>query len=188
MENEIILFENQGVKLEVNMKDETVWLTQQQMAELFEKDRKTITRHIQNIYKDKELNEKTVCSFFEHTAKDGKKYLVQFYNLDMIISVGYRVNSKRGIAFRKWATQILKEHMLKGYTVNQKRLQYLEKTVQLINIAGRIEDDISSTEAKEIIKVIDKYSTALDLLDDYDHQKISKPKGTINQNKILKRE
>lgn len=184
MENEIILFENQGVKLEVNMKDETVWLTQQQMAELFEKDRKTITRHIQNIYKDKELNEKTVCSFFEHTAKDGKKYLVQFYNLDMIISVGYRVNSKRGIAFRKWATQILKEHMLKGYTVNQKRLQYLEKTVQLINIAGRIQDDISSTEAKEIIKVIDKYSTALDLLDDYDHQKISKPKGTINQNKI----
>ena len=184
MENEIILFENQGVKLEVNMKDETVWLTQQQMAELFEKDRKTITRHIQNIYKDKELNEKTVCSFFEHTAKDGKKYLVQFYNLDMIISVGYRVNSKRGIAFRKWATQILKDHMLKGYTVNQKRLQYLEKTVQLINIAGRIEDDISSTEAKEIIKVIDKYSTALDLLDDYDHQKISKPKGTINQNKI----
>lgn len=184
MENEIILFENQGVKLEVNMKDETVWLTQQQMAELFEKDRKTITRHIQNIYKDKELNEKAVCSFFEHTAKDGKKYLVQFYNLDMIISVGYRVNSKRGIAFRKWATQILKDHMLKGYTINQKRLQYLEKTVQLINIAGRIEDDISSTEAKEIIKVIDKYSTALDLLDDYDHQKISKPKGTINQTKI----
>ena len=92
--NEIILFENQGVKLEVNLKDETVWLTQKQMAELFEKDRKTITRHIQNIYKDEELDENSVCSFFEHTAKDGKKYNTKFYNLDMIISVGYRVKSK----------------------------------------------------------------------------------------------
>ena len=101
--NEIILFENQNVKLEVNVKEETVWLTQKQMAELFEKDRRTITRHIQNIYKDGELEENSVCSFFEHTAGDGKTYTVQYYNLDMIISIGYRVNSKRGIAFRKWA-------------------------------------------------------------------------------------
>ena len=108
--NEIILFENQGVKLEVNLKDETVWLTQKQMAELFDKDRKTITRHIQNIYKDEELNEDAVCSFFEHTAEDGKKYKVQYYNLDMIISVGYRVKSKNGIIFRRWATQILKDY------------------------------------------------------------------------------
>ena len=107
--NEIILFENQGVKLEVNVKDETVWLTQKQMAELFGKDRRTITRHIQNIYKDEELSENEVCSFFEHTAEDGKKYNVQYYNLDMIISIGYRVNSKQGIAFRKWATKILKD-------------------------------------------------------------------------------
>ena len=109
--NEIILFENQGVKLEVNLKDETVWLTQKQMAELFDKDRRTITRHIQNIYKDEELEENSVCSFFEHTAEDGKNYKVQYYNLDMIISVGYRVNSKRGIMFRKWATAILKEYI-----------------------------------------------------------------------------
>ena len=102
------------------MQDETVWLTQKQMAELFEKDRKTITRHIQNIYKDEELNENSVCSFFKHTAEDGKTYNVQYYNLDMIISIGYRVNSKRGIAFRKWATNILKEYMLKGYAINQK--------------------------------------------------------------------
>lgn len=112
--NEIILFENQGVKLEVNLKDETVWLTQKQMAELFGKDRRTITRHIQNIYKDEELDENSVCSFFEHTAEDGKKYTVQYYNLDMIISVGYRVNSKRGILFRKWSTKVLKDYMLKG--------------------------------------------------------------------------
>ena len=91
MKNEIILFEDQNVRLEVNLKDETVWLTQEQMAKLFDKDRKTITRHIQNIYKDGELEEKSVCSFFEHTAKDGKKYNTQFYNLDMIIYVGYRV-------------------------------------------------------------------------------------------------
>ena len=112
--NEIILFENQGVKLEVNLKDETVWLTQKQMAELFGKDRRTITRHIQNIYKDEELDENSVCSFFEHTAEDGKKYTVQYYNLDMIISVGYRVNSKRGNLFRKWSTKVLKDYMLKG--------------------------------------------------------------------------
>lgn len=104
------------------------------MAELFEKDRKTITRHIQNIYKDEELNENSVCSFFKHTAEDGKTYNVQYYNLDMIISIGYRVNSKRGIAFRKWATNILKEYMLKGYAINQKRLDYLEKTIKLIDI------------------------------------------------------
>ena len=178
MENEIIIFENQGVKLEVNMKDETVWLTQQQMAELFEKDRKTITRHIQNIYKDGELEENQVCSVFEHTALDGKKYNTQFYNLDMIISVGYRVNSKRGVAFRKWATSVLKEHLLKGYSINQDRLERLNKTVRLIDIASNIKEDYHNDEAKEIIKVINKYSEALDLLDDYDHKKIVKPKGT----------
>lgn len=151
--NEIIIFENQNVKLEVNVKDKTVWLTQKQMAELFDKDRKTITRHIQNIYKDEELDENSVCSFFEHTAEDGKKYKVQYYNLDMIISVGYRVNSKRGIAFRRWATKILKDYMLQGYAVNQKRLEYLEKTVKLIDIANRIDDRLENDDAKEILKI-----------------------------------
>lgn len=116
--NEIILFDGQNVKLEVNMKDDTVWLTQLQMAKLFEKDRKTITRHIQNIYTEGELEEKSVCSFFEHTANDGKNYNVQYYNLDMIISVGYRVKSKNGIIFRRWANKILKDYMLKGYSIS----------------------------------------------------------------------
>lgn len=186
--NEIILFENQDVKLEVNMKDETVWLSQKQMAELFEKDRRTITRHIQNIYKDGELEENSVCSFFEHTGNDGKKYNVQFYNLDMIISVGYRVNSKQGILFRKWATNVLKDYMLKGYAVNQRRLEYLEKTIKLIDIAGRIDTELKVSEAQEIIKVINNYSHALNLLDDYDHKRIIKPKGTINDNKITYQE
>ena len=180
MKNELIIFENQDVLLEVNMKDETVWLNQSQMAKLFGKDRKTITRHIQNIYKEGELEEKAVCSFFEHTGNDGKTYNVQFYNLDMIISVGYRVKSKNGIIFRKWANKVLKEYLLKGYAVNQRRLEYLEKTVKLIDIAGRIDKDIETDEAKEIIKVINKYSNALNLLDDYDHRRVVKPKGTKN--------
>ncbi len=184
MKNEIILFENQNIKLEVNMKDETVWLTQGQMAQLFGKDRKTITRHIQNIYKDGELEENSVCSFFEHTAKDGKNYQVKYYNLDMIISVGYRVKSKNGIIFRKWATKVLKDYMIKGYAANQKRLEYLEKTIKLVDIAGRIDTELKGTEAQEIIKVINNYSNALNLLDDYDHKKITKPRGTKNNKKI----
>ena len=163
-----------SVKLEVNLKDETVWLTQKQMAELFGKDRRTITRHIQNIYKDEELDENSVCSFFEHTAEDGKKYTVQYYNLDMIISVGYRVNSKRGILFRKWSTKVLKDYMLKGYAVNQKRLEYLEKTIKLIDIANRIDERLENNDAKEILKVIGDYSKALNLLDEYDHRTLKK--------------
>lgn len=184
MKNEIIIFENQNVKLKVNIKDETVWLSQQQMAKLFDKDRRTITRHIQNIYKDGELEEKLVCSFFEHTGNDYKRYKVKFYNLDMIISVGYRVNSKKGIDFRRWATNVLKEYMLKGYSINQKRLEYLEKTIKLIDIAGRIDHELEGGEAQEIIKIINNYSNALNLLDDYDHKTVSKPKGTNSNDKI----
>ena len=182
--NEIILFENQKVKLEVNMSDETVWLTQKQMAKLFGKDRRTITRHIQNIFKDHELEETSVCSFFEHTAEDGKKYRVQYYNLDMIISVGYRVNSKQGIIFRKWATKVLKDYMIKGYAVNQKRLEYLEKTIRLIDIANRIDDELENDQAREILRVIGDYSKALNLLDDYDHRTLKNIKGTKDQRKI----
>lgn len=184
MENEIKIFENQNVKLEVNMKDETVWLTQEQMAKLFDRDRKTITRHIQNIYKEGELEENQVCSFFEHTANDGKVYNTQFYNLDMIISIGYRVKSKNGIIFRKWATNILKDYMIKGYAVNQKRLEYLEKTIKLIDIATRADDNLNGDEAKDILNVISNYSKALDLLDDYDHRTVKKIKGNRSKDKI----
>ena len=154
------------------------------MAELFGKDRRTITRHIQNIFKDEELTENSVCSFFEHTAEDGKKYTVQYYNLDMIISVGYRVNSKQGILFRKWATSVLKDYMLKGYAINQKRLDYLEKTVKLIDIANRIDKRLEGNDAKEILKVIAGYTKALDLLDDYDHKTLKKIQGNLDTRKI----
>lgn len=180
MKNEIVIFENQAVKLEVNMKEETVWLSQNQMAELFEKDRKTITRHIQNIYKDGELEESAVCSFFEHTASDGKNYNTQYYNLDMIISVGYRVKSKNGILFRRWANQVLKDYLIKGYAVNNKRLEVLEKTVKLLDIANRSNERITGEEAKDVLGIINRYTKALDLLDDYDHRTLKKVNGNKN--------
>ena len=190
MKNEIVLFKNQNVKLEVNMKDETVWLSLDQMAKLFGRDRTVITRHINNIFNDKELEKKEVCAKFAHTTQHGaltnkfQTRKLEYYNLDMIISVGYRVKSQNGIIFRKWATKILKEYMIKGYSVNQKRLEYLEKTVKLIDIAGRIDTELKGNEAQEIIKVINNYSNALDLLDDYDHKKITKPNGTKDNKQI----
>ena len=187
MKNEILLFENQDVKLEVNMKDDMVCLTQGQMAELFNISRTNIIEHISNIYSDEEFDKNSACQDFRQVRKEGKRTVtrtIPFYNLDMIISVGYRVNSKQGIIFRKWATSILKDYMIKGYAVNQKRLEYLEKTVKLIDIAGRIDINLKGNEAQEIIKVINNYSNALNLLDDYDHKRIIKPNGTINENKI----
>ena len=187
MKNEIILFENQDVILEVNVKDDTVWLSQQQMAELFDSSRTNIIEHINNIYSDGELDKISTCQDFRQVRKEGKRDVVRsipFYNLDMIISVGYRVNSKRGIIFRKWANKVLKDYLLKGYAVNQKRLEYLEKTIKLIDIAGRMDTELKTAEAKEIIKVINNYSNALNLLDDYDHKRIIKPSGTKDNKKI----
>lgn len=182
MKNEIILFENQNVKLEVNMKDETVWLNREQLAMLFARDIKTIGKHINNALNE-ELDNAVVAKFAT-TAKDGKTYQVEYYNLDMIISVGYRVKSQNGVIFRKWANKVLKDYMIKGYAVNQKRLEYLEKTIKLIDIAGRIDTELKATEAQEIIKVINNYSNALNLLDDYDHKRITRPNGTKNNKKI----
>ena len=187
MKNEIVLFEDQDIKLEVNMKDETVWLSQQQMAELFDSSRTNIIEHINNIYSDGELDKISTCQNFRQVRKEGKRDVarnIPFYNLDMIISVGYRVNSKRGIIFRKWANKVLKDYLLKGYVVNQKRLEYLEKTIKLIDIAGRIDTELKGSEAQEIIKVINNYSNALNLLDDYDHKRITKPNGTKNNKQV----
>ena len=189
MKNEIILFENQDVKLEVNMQDETVWLTAEQMSKLFDRDTKTIRKHINNVLLE-ELKDEVVVAKFATTTKHGalegktQTHIVDYYNLDMIISVGYRVKSKNGIIFRKWANKILKDYMIKGYAINNKRLEYLEKTVKLIDIAGRIDIELKGNEAQEIIKVINNYSNALNLLDDYDHKRIVKPNGTINDNRI----
>ena len=181
MNNEIVLFENQNVKLEVNVNDETVWLTQNQMARLFDKERTVITKHINNIFKEGELDRESNVQKM-HFANSDKP--VTYYNLDVIISVGYRVKSKNGIVFRKWANKVLKNYLIKGYAINNKRLEYLEKTIKLIDIAGRIDEELNSNEAKEIIRVINDYSKGLDLLDDYDHKRIVKPNGTVNDKKI----
>ena len=183
--NEIILFENQGVKLEVNLKDETVWLNLEQIAELFERDKSVVSRHIKNALAEELKDEQVVAKFAtttKHGAIEGKTqtHMVDYYNLDMIISVGYRVKSKNGVIFRKWANKILKDYMLQGYAVNQRRLEYLEKTIKLIDIANRIDERLEANDAKEILKVIGNYSKALDLLDDYDHKTLKKIKGTTD--------
>ena len=180
--NEIILFENQGVKLEVNLKDETVWLTQEQMAKLFGKAKSTITEHIKNAYKEGELVENENMTKFGNSEFADKS--TNYNNIDMIISIGYRVKSQNGILFRKWATNVLKDYMLKGYAINQKRLDYLEKTVKLIDIANRIDERLEGNDAKEILKVIAGYTKALDLLDDYDHKTLKKIQGNLDTRKI----
>ena len=130
------------------MKDDTVWLTQAQMSELFVKDRTVITRHINNIFEEGELDEESNVQKMHFANSDKPVFL---YSLDVIISVGYRVKSKEGTKFRKWANQVLKDYMLKGYAVNQKRLEYLEKTVKLIDIANRIDERLEANDAKEIM-------------------------------------
>ena len=131
--NEIILFENQGVKLEVNLKDETVWLNRQQLSELFGRDIKTIGKHINNALKEELKDIPTVAKFATVQKEREVTRNIEYYNLDMILSVGYRVKSSKGVIFRQWANKILKDYMIKGYAVNQKRLEYLEKTIKYIN-------------------------------------------------------
>ena len=147
------------------------------MAELFARDKSVISRHINNIYNEEELDRNsTVANFATVQNESGRTVTrnIDYYNLDVIISVGYRVKSKEGTKFRQWANNVLKDYMLKGYAVNQKRLDYLEKTVKLIDIANRIDERLEGNDAKEILKVIGDYSKALDLLDDYDHKTLKK--------------
>jgi len=180
LESNIILYttEDGNTAVDVILDDKTVWLTQKQMAELFDRDRKTITRHISNIFKEEELFKASVSSFFEHTAEDGKIYNTQFYNLDVIISVGYRVKSKRGTQFRIWANSVLKDYLIKGYAVNKKKLEMemekrseLQKTITLLENTVN-HQQVQLDQAKELIKVVSDFSYGLSVLDDYDHQSV----------------
>jgi len=187
--SDLVVFRPKGAKvtLEVKLKDETVWLTQAQMAGLFLTERSVITKHIHNILKFKELMEDSVCAFFAHTAADGKIYNTQFYNLDMIISVGYRVNSKRGTQFRIWATNVLKQHLVQGYTLNEKRLKEQSQNVKALQRTVQMLADLSqrkaltSDEAKGLFEVIRDYSYGLDVLDDYDHGRIQIKSATAKE-------
>ena len=171
MKNELILFEtaDKEIKLNVSVKDSTVWLNRNQLAELFERDVKTIGKHINNALKE-ELDNSVVAKFAT-TASDNKTYMVEHYNLDVIISVGYRVKSKRGIAFRKWANKVLRDYIVKGYAVNDNRMNQLKEVMRIMK---RTEEQL---DAKQILSVIEKYSLALDLLDAYDHQNMKRPEG-----------
>jgi prophage maintenance system killer protein len=185
--NQIILYKN---KVEVRLEENTVWLAQKQIAELFHTERSVITKHVRNILNTKELIRSSVCAKFAHTAEDGKVYKTQFYNLDMIISVGYRVNSKQGTQFRIWATDVLRKYLVNGYTINEKRLKAakhkyreLQKSLHLLGNVMALEQ--VSGETKGFIKIITQYSRALDILDDYDHQRLMKPKGSVRTKYIL---
>lgn len=168
--NEIVIFEAKdgNVKLDVNMDNDTVWLTANQMALLFDKDEKTIRKHINNVFTDGEVDK------INNTQKMrvvGVKQKVPFYTLDVIISVGYRVKSQRGVEFRKWANSVLKQYIMQGYAVNNNRIRQLG---EVIRIMKRTENELDS---KQVLSVIEKYNTALDLLDSYDHQNMKRPKG-----------
>ena len=164
-------------KVEVRLRDETVWLTLNQLADLFDRDKSVISRHLRNIFESGELARKAVVAKNATTATDGKTYQVEHFSLDAIISVGYRVNSIRGTQFRIWATNVLRDHMIKGYSVNQSRLRDLNQAVRLIADTAQ-RRDLSGDEAKALLRVVEEYRRALTLLDDYDHQRVSKPKTT----------
>ena len=180
MSNEIIKFVNGDLQIDVTVSpnEETVWLNRNQLAILFDRDVKTIGKHINNALKE-ELDSSTVAKFAT-VQKEGSRNIkreIDYYNLDMIISVGYRVKSQNGIIFRKWATSILKDYMIKGYAVNQKRLDVLNKTIA---IQSRMLASTLNIEEKEVLNVIEAYSNALTLLDDYDHGTIPKPDGIVS--------
>ncbi len=177
---QVVVYKN---KVEVRLEKETVWLTQAQIADLFGTQRPAITKHLANIFKAGELKKPSASSKMEHTAADGKVYNTQYYSLDAIISVGYRVNSAQATQFRIWATQVLRKHLVDGYTLNENRLkqveakyQELQKAVALIGNVAALEG--LSPEAKGMAQVIAEYSRALDILDDFDHERLRRPKGT----------
>jgi prophage maintenance system killer protein len=174
----IVLFETEDkeITLSVPIEQETVWLNRKQMAELFDRDVKTIGKHINNALKEELDNQVVVAKFAtttQHGAIDGKTqtHMIDFYNLDVIISVGYRVKSKRGVEFRKWANSVLKQYILQGYAVNNNRIAQLGEVIQIMK---RTENSLDS---KQVLTVIEKYSEALNLLDSYDHQNMKRPKG-----------
>lgn len=176
---DLVKFVDNDFELEVrtDKENDTVWLSQEEMALLFDVDRTRIVRHISNIYQDNELDYNSTCAESAQVQLEGKRKIrrkLKIYNLDMIVSVGYRVKSQRGILFRKWANRILKEYLLQGYSINQKRLLALNKTIET---QSRMLASSLNIDQEALVSVIEEYTNALDLLDDYDHQCLNKPKG-----------
>ena len=176
-QKELVIFESEdkAVSLSVPFEEDTVWLNQSQMTQLFSVDRTVVTKHVNNVFKEQEVDQESNVHFL-HIANSDKA--VKYYSLDVIISVGYRVKSKRGIEFRKWANSVLKQYILKGYAANNRRLEELRQTLQIIR---RAENQLDSSQ---ILSVIEQYTGALDLLDDYDHSRVKKPGGTQDTYRI----
>jgi prophage maintenance system killer protein len=172
MENKIAIYQSEDglVKIDVHLEDDSVWLSQAQIAELLKTTKQNVSLHINNAIVEGELEENSVVKDFLTTAKDGKTYNVKFYNLDTIISVGYRVKSIRGVQFRRWATSILREYIVQGYTINKKRLNQLNKTIEIISRSH-------IPEISGIASILQNYTKGLDLLDNYDHQEFPRPKN-----------
>ena len=180
---EIYIAPDNSIQLQVKLEQETVWITQDQMTLLFQRNKSTISRHLKNIFESGELDENSVVAFFATTASDGKIYNVQYYNLDAIISVGYRVNSKRGIQFRQWANKVIKEYLVKGYAIRTNlQLKQYEELKQLVGVLQHTmqTEALTTSEARDLVNVVTDYTYALDTLDNYDYQRlaISDTEGT----------
>ncbi|WP_150465719.1 RhuM family protein [Francisella sp. SYW-2] len=185
----IVIYENGNIELKTTVENETVWLTQKQMSELFVKSVKTISEHIGNVFKEGELEKHSVIRNFRTTAADGKTYSVDHYSLDVVISVGYRVKSKQGTQFRIWANKVLKEYLIKGYALNkdklkQQKLQELEQTIQLIKQSLQ-NNAISTNEAKGFVEIVSNYAKSWALLQGYDDQSLEEVTQTKESKFIL---
>ena len=182
LDNKIVIYQTADgqTTVDVRMEGDTVWLSQAQMAELFQTDRTSILRHIKNIYKTGELEEDSTCAFFAQVRTEGKRTVtrqIPYYNLDLIISVGYRVNSLRGTQFRIWANRVLKEYLLKGYAVNkaltEQRYTELKQLVAVLGRTVKVHETLTSDDALNLIEVVSDYAYALDTLDKYDYQQLA---------------
>ena len=190
MNNEIIIYQTEDgqTQIDVRMENETVWLTQAQMAELFNTDRTSIVRHINNIYKVEELDREATCAKIAQVQIEGSRSVtrtIPYFNLDMIISVGYRVNSKRGVQFRQWANRVLKQYLVKGYAVNERRVQeHYTELRQLVQILGRTignQEQLSKQENQDLLDVVVDYTYALDTLDNYDYERLTIDRTTSEE-------
>ena len=186
--NQIIIYQTEDgqTQVDVRLENETVWLTQKQIAELFGTKRPAITKHLKNIYTSEELDENSTCSILEHMGNDGKQtYSTKYYNLDVILSVGYRVNSKNATRFRQWANKVLKQYLIKGYAVNERmRKEQIGELRQLVGMLGRTIQNqplLSNDETNALFEVVTDYTYALDTLDNYDYERLTINKTTTEE-------
>ena len=186
-QDQIVIYQTEDGKtqIDVRLENETVWLTQTQMAQLFKSSRTNVLEHIQHIYEDEELEKEATCRNFRQVRQEGKRTVnraIIMYNLDMIISVGYRVNSKRGVKFRQWANKVIKDYLVKGYAVNERiRHEQIGELRQLVGMLGRTlqnQEVISNDETTALFEVVTDYTYALDTLDNYDYERLSIEKTT----------